>query len=434
MDGTLFFNLLKQRIAQPLNLIDVGAAGGALDVWRQFGEKANIFCFEAREDESTTLAATNKDGNIEYVPIALSKDKAGIELYLADNLGCSSAYPPVPELCRRYVACGQHRTMRTIHCPSTTLDDFIAKRNLGEVHAIKLDTQGSELDILRGSKRALKNCQFVIAEAEFNELYSGQNLFWDLDRFLRKQGFVLWRFNNLAHYSTGQIGSDEHAMLVSAAPGSHQLIYLPNGQLFWGDALYVRKEATAASRDSMTPQAAIAGAALACQWRFFDLAVEMIRKSGDLDLVDQLLDALGEKFAPLPSGLIPPAKFSSNLVPVRQDRIESDFSHRDGCIVYGPYTPLPYGEMEVVFHVEAKGLTADGLRAPLCFDVVAQAVMRIASVDLIGPSGADALRSGEVRLKFFNSGPRETFEFRIHQKGKPFDGKLMFLGATVRRV
>ena len=229
--------------------------------------------------------------------------------------------------------------MRTIHCPSTTLDDFIAKRNLGEVHAIKLDTQGSELDILRGSKRALKKCQFVIAEAEFNELYSGQNLFWDLDRFLRKQGFVLWRFNNLAHYSTGQIGSDEHTMLVSAAPGSHQLIYLPNGQLFWGDALYVRTEATAASRDSTTPQAAIAGAALACQWRFFDLAVEMIRKSGDLDLVDQLLDALGEKFAPLPSGLIPPAKFSSNLVPVRQDRIESDFSHRDGCIVSAPIRP-----------------------------------------------------------------------------------------------
>ncbi len=433
MSAMSFFNLLKQRIVRPLNLVDVGAAGGALDVWRQFGEKANIFCFEARESESATLAAANRDGNIEYVPIALSKDKDGIELHLADNLGCSSTYRPVPELCRRHLACGQNRTMRTIRCPSATLDDFIAHRNLSEVHAIKLDTQGSELDILRGSEHALRNCQLIIAETEFNELYSGQNLFCDLDRFLRDRGFVLWRFNNLAHYSTGQIGSDEHVMHVGAAPGGHRLIHLPNGQLFWADALYVRKEATAAARDSMSPQAAIAGAALACQWRFFDLAVEMIRKSGDLDLVDQLLEALGEKFAPLPSGLIPPAKFLSTLVPVSQDGIESDFSHQDGCIVYGPYTPLPYGEMEVVFHVEAKGLTADGLRAPLGFDV-AQNLMRIASADLIGLSGADALRSGEVRLRFFNSSPRETFEFRIHQKGKPFDGKLVFLGATVRRV
>ena len=323
MNAALFFNLLKQRIVRPLNLVDVGAAGGALDVWRQFGEKANIFCFEAREGESATLAAANRDGNIEYVPIALSKDKDGIELHLADNLGCSSAYRPVPELCRRHLACGQNRTMRTIRCPSATLDDFIAHRNLSEVHAIKLDTQGSELDILRGSEHALRNCQLVIAETEFNELYSGQNLFCDLDRFLRDRGFVLWRFNNLAHYSTGQIGSDEHVMHVGAAPGGHRLIHSPNGQLFWADALYVRKEATAAARDSMSPQAAIAGAALACQWRFFDLAVEMIRKSGDLDLVDQLLEALGEKFAPLPSGLIPPAKFSSTLVPVRQDGLRA---------------------------------------------------------------------------------------------------------------
>jgi FkbM family methyltransferase len=434
VDAVKFFNLLKQRIARPLNLVDVGAAGGALDVWRQFGDAANIFCFEAREGEADYLTRGNSENNIEYVPVALSSNNKGLDLHLADNLGCSSAYPPAAEVCRRHLACGQHREMRTIRCPSITLDEFVAKRGIDEIHAIKLDTQGSELDILKGAEIALKHCQLVIAEAEFNELYSGQNLFCDLDRYLRDHGFVLWRFNNLAHYSTGQIGSDEHVMHIGSAPGSHQLIHFPNGQLFWADALYVRREATAAATGPMSEPAALAGAALVSQWRFFDLAIEMVRKSGDHALVDQLYDALGEKFAPLPAGRIPPGRFASLICPVREDRIESDFSHADGCIVYGPYLPLPYGAMEAVFHVEASGVTPEKFTTPLRFDV-AQNEMAIASVDLIGAEGAEALRSGAVRVPFFNNSPREKFEFRIEQRGgRPFEGRLTFLGATVRRA
>jgi FkbM family methyltransferase len=268
-----------------LNLIDVGAAGGAIEGWRQFGDKARVFCFEAREEESSDLSSGNTESNIEYVPIALSNDDSGISLNITSNLGCSSVYPPVRQLYQRYPGCAMMRPIGSANCPSITLDGFLETRGIDTVHAIKLDTQGSELNILRGSEKALQSCTFVIIEAEFNALYEDQPLFCDVDRFLRDRGFVLWRLNNLAHYSTGHLGGEPHSMLIGTDPGGHHSLAFANGQLFWGDALYVKKDATPVSDKSLDLSEAVAGAALVSQWNFWDLAVEMVRKSGDEAIV-----------------------------------------------------------------------------------------------------------------------------------------------------
>lgn len=76
--------------------------------------------------------------------------------------------------------------------------DAALAETLGErtVDAIKLDTQGSELDILRGASRALSSCTLIEIEVEFNPIYEGQNLFCDVDRFLRDRGFVCGEYLN----------------------------------------------------------------------------------------------------------------------------------------------------------------------------------------------------------------------------------------------
>ena len=55
-------------------------------------------------------------------------------------------------------------------------------------------------------------------------------------------------------------------------------------------------------------------------------------------------------------------------------------------------------------------------------------------MELVGVNGAEVLRNGEVKLRFFNSAPRALFEFRIYTSGRPFNGKLAFYGASVRQV
>lgn len=70
---------------------------------------------------------------------------------------------------------------------ASTLDSAIN----GEIKAdfIKLDTQGSELDILQGSSEALQSCLGLEIEVEFREMYEAQPLFGDVAKFVQYYGF-----------------------------------------------------------------------------------------------------------------------------------------------------------------------------------------------------------------------------------------------------
>ena len=56
---------------------------------------------------------------------------------------------------------------------------------MDRVDFIKLDTQGSELDILHGAGSLLDNCSGLQLEVMFSPLYEGQPLFADVDAYLR---------------------------------------------------------------------------------------------------------------------------------------------------------------------------------------------------------------------------------------------------------
>jgi len=58
-----------------------------------------------------------------------------------------------------------------------------------------LDTQGTELDILRGGRRAIEeHAVAIVTEAEFLPFYEGQPLFGDLCRELAEMGFIFAHF------------------------------------------------------------------------------------------------------------------------------------------------------------------------------------------------------------------------------------------------
>jgi hypothetical protein len=320
-------------------------------------------------------------------------------------------------------------------CASISIDKFVADRGIDIVHAIKLDTQGSELDVLRGAERALHGCALVIIETEFNPLYEGQALFCDVDRFLRDHGFTLWRLGNLAHYSTGHLRTVHHPLHIGSAPGGHAWRTVPNGQLFWADAYYVKNDYTPIAANAVTSAEALGAAALFGQLGFWDLAIETIRKSGDQTLVDQLLSTLDLSFTTEAPESFSASEFRTPDGHVLLGSIEMDFSGSNPCLVYGPYVRLGWGEHEATFHLRTEGLGDQQLKSAIEFDV-AQDFSRINSIQLLGATGASALRSGEVRIRFFNEAPDAVYEFRIFapEPGHPFEGKLNFSGVSLRRL
>ena len=47
---------------------------------------------------------------------------------------------------------------------TNTLDDIVTKNNLPFPDFIKIDTQGSEIDILKGGKKVVENCNIILLE------------------------------------------------------------------------------------------------------------------------------------------------------------------------------------------------------------------------------------------------------------------------------
>lgn len=67
---------------------------------------------------------------------------------------------------------------QVINMMSQTLDNFTQINNLPNPDFIKIDTQGSELDVLKGANLIIKNCKFILLECpitHYNENAPGLN-------------------------------------------------------------------------------------------------------------------------------------------------------------------------------------------------------------------------------------------------------------------
>ena len=81
--------------------------------------------------------------------------------------------------------------------PVERLDAVLTADDLQAPVLLKLDVQGFELEVLRGTGALLEQIDAVYVEASLSELYKGQCLFDDLYRFLLDAGFTLTRIGHI---------------------------------------------------------------------------------------------------------------------------------------------------------------------------------------------------------------------------------------------
>lgn len=223
-----------------VTVVDVGARFGASSAWWRLHPLAKLVGFEPSADECERLRQSVAGGRQErYVPVALGREQCHVKMYRTVEPGCSSVFRPLSELIARYPVLSCITLAEEVEIEVTPLDAWAESTHTTDIRFIKLDTQGSELAILRGAERVLAGCVGLEVEVEFSSLYEGQPLFGDVDQFLRSQGFVLWRLGDLCHYSEATSSSatcTEEAyyggLNTSTAAG--------NGRLFWGNAVYFR--------------------------------------------------------------------------------------------------------------------------------------------------------------------------------------------------
>ena len=217
-------HLLSERFRRQLALreielvVDVGANEGQFGA-ELFGTgyRGILVSFEPVPHVHEALARRASSTGTNWIvakPVALSDREGTAEITVAGATALSSLLPAT-DLLRSLNTTAS--AAETVEVPLRTLAAELGHYldPLPGRYALKIDTQGTELEVLKGASLADGRVELILLELSLAELYSGQSLYFDVDETLRRSGFVL----------------------VDVEPG-----YRSSGdQLFQFDAIYARR-------------------------------------------------------------------------------------------------------------------------------------------------------------------------------------------------
>lgn len=184
-------------------VIHVGAnVGQERELYRR--HDLDVLWIEPIPDVFARLAA-----NISGLPrqralerLVTDRDDATYEFHISNNDGESSSILDLK----------QHRDIwptvdftRTITLKSSTLARLLERENVdvARYDALVMDTQGSELLVLRGADPVLARFKFIKTEVPDFEAYAGCAKLEDIERFLGERGFLEIARNCFASRSGG---------------------------------------------------------------------------------------------------------------------------------------------------------------------------------------------------------------------------------------
>ena len=175
-------------------VIDVGGnVGQFATVARHNFPEALIFSFEplpTAGEKLRELFAT--DLRFESFPLALCDTDGTVPFHVTAADDSSSLLPVAPRQVSEFPAT---RGIDTLSVVTARLDDVLADRTFPDgPMLLKVDTQGTELAVLRGAPKLLQRATHAIIEVSFVELYEGQDDAADITTFLVDLG---WRLRSV---------------------------------------------------------------------------------------------------------------------------------------------------------------------------------------------------------------------------------------------
>ncbi len=269
--GDALYDVLKDA---NLKVIDIGARGGSMKQLALLAPFTHYYAFEANDEEAEALKSTFKKdnlwGNFTVIPKAVLSKEGMATLYITKQPGLSSMLKPNYAVIDKYYDNPDFRIESKINVPTISLDRAAELYEFQDACFLKVDTQGTELDILKSGKKILKDSVLAVyVEVEFQPFYMKQPLFSDVDVYLRELGFSMF---------------DLHRALLRR--GTDQKDFYSRRQVVWAHALYM-KEPDSILRDNIE-KANMDIKRLLClalAHEHFDLALELVTSGKGADML-----------------------------------------------------------------------------------------------------------------------------------------------------
>ena len=171
-------------------VLDVGAAYGTRELALAFPRTRHILIEPLEEFEPRLKDFVSGLERAEYV-LAAATDSAGqIAINVHPDLVGSSLY-------REEESSDVNGFERMI--PSVTLNDLCRDRETQGPYLIKVDTQGAELDVLRGAGILLPETELIVVEVSFFQFFKGGPLAYDCIAYLKERDFEIHDIFNLQY-------------------------------------------------------------------------------------------------------------------------------------------------------------------------------------------------------------------------------------------
>ncbi len=181
---TRFDELFRDLEASPhvftfSTVYDIGASDGVFSkALSDYLEPDTMYhLFEPHEYKSI-----EKKFSHNWHRVYLSDSKKEVDYFIHNQFSSGNSY--YKELT------GIFDDIKPIKVSTTTLDSYVAENNLMLPNIIKIDTQGSELDILKGATKCLENADLVILEVPILKYNDGAPNIVDIISYMHLNNFV----------------------------------------------------------------------------------------------------------------------------------------------------------------------------------------------------------------------------------------------------
>ncbi|MFL1463418.1 FkbM family methyltransferase [Roseococcus sp. DSY-14] len=157
---------LRQALAQFAEgvVLDVGAnVGGYARFVRELAPRARLIAFEPHPRTFAALRAVAERDGFEAIHAAMSDAPGTTTLYdFPDNDGSTQASLDPNVI---FLHGGQQPVAHPVEC--LTLDGFAEARGIERIHLLKIDTEGFDLNVMRGARRLLAERRIGLIQFEF---------------------------------------------------------------------------------------------------------------------------------------------------------------------------------------------------------------------------------------------------------------------------
>jgi len=179
--------------------LDVGAHIGSHSVPFAYADPTlHVHAFEPHPRVAKWLTASaSMLPNYTVWPVAVGVKDGFSDFYLSsdDGDGCSSLLPFDPDGLKRWVGTTPVPlgTTEIVSVPIIRLDTFLNREGIQHVDYLKVDAQGTDLDVVRSLGDRIKDVAVIMVEVIIAEvsLYMGQSEKDALVEFLQQAGFQL---------------------------------------------------------------------------------------------------------------------------------------------------------------------------------------------------------------------------------------------------